>query len=58
MSPPGVDIDPRSRSKRLFARLGIIGIRDCEGAAKDQVGGERAVGMRGVVGVTAVVKEG
>ena len=51
MPPPSFDIKPFTHPKRLLDRLRVIGVRDRQLAAEDQVRRETRVFVRRVVGI-------
>lgn len=52
MHPPSIDIDPVPDSKGLFGEILIFGVRDGEFAPEDEVGGQAAVRVGGVMGIS------
>lgn len=52
--PPGIDVDAVPDAKHLPGGLLVARVRDGEPAAEDEVGGEAAVRVGGVVGIGAV----
>lgn len=52
MPPPAIDVDSASGPKSFFRGLRVVGVGDCQFAVEDQVCGQVAVLVGGVVGVS------
>ena len=58
MHPTRRDIDPSPEIESLLTRMLILRVRDGEGTAADEVGGQTAVGVRCVVCVSTLAEGG
>lgn len=52
MDAPGIDIDTGPHPEGLFLRRVVLGVRDGELAFEDEVGGEAAMSVWAVVGIS------